>query len=178
MSRPGGMRNAERVDMSDDKTLDPGTLRLCRDTRRDRVHLTILEDRSYPTVKVVRAFPLSHPDRYITFLDVKNEEIGTLETLEGVEPESKGIVERELARRYLSCEIRKIHAVRSEYGTSYWDVETNRGRREFVVQEVEENAIWLGDHHVVIVDVNDNRFEIPDYTRLDSSSMAFLQIVL
>ena len=164
--------------MNEDKTLDPRSLRLCRDVRKDRVHLTIREDRSYPTVKVVRAFPLSHPDRYITFLDVKNEEIGTLETLEDVEPESKRIAESELARRYLNCEIRKIHSVRSEYGTSYWDVETNRGRREFVVQEVEENAIWLGERHVVIVDVNDNRFEIPDYSRLDSSSKAYLQIVL
>ena len=164
--------------MNEDKMLDSKSLRLSRDTRKDRVRLTILNDRSYPIVRVVRAFPLSHPDRYITFLDAKNEEIGTIETLEELETGTRGIAERELARRYLNCEIQKIRSIRTEFGTSYWDVETTRGRRDFVVKDVEENAIWLGERHVVIVDVNDNRFEIPDYTRLDDSSVSLLKIVL
>ena len=164
--------------MNEDKMLDSKSLRLSRDTRKDRVRLTILNDRSYPIVRVVRAFPLSHPDRYITFLDAKNEEIGTIETLEELETGTRGIAERELARRYLNCEIQKIRSIRTEFGTSYWDVETTRGRRDFVVKDVEENAIWLGKRHMVIVDVSDNRFEIPDYARLDSSSMSLLKIVL
>jgi len=38
---------------------------------------------------------------------------------------------------------------------------------------VEENPnqfIWLSDTRLLILDVDSNRFEIPDYTRLDARS--------
>ena len=39
------------------------------------LRLTIQDDRSYLRVKIVRAAPLSHPNRYICILDAKDEEI-------------------------------------------------------------------------------------------------------
>ena len=40
-----------------------------------KLRLTIESDRSYTRVKIVRAAPLSHPDRYICLLDAKDEEV-------------------------------------------------------------------------------------------------------
>ena len=68
--------------------------------------------------------------------------------------------------------------MRNEFGTSYWEVDTNRGPREFVVQNVAENAQWLGDHRLLIIDVDGNRFEIPRLDALDKKSLAFVEQVL
>jgi len=142
------------------------------------LRLTIEEDRSYLKVKVVRAAPLSHPDQYISFLDAKDEEICMVDDLKDVDDEVRAIIQEELDRRYLTSIIERINSVRNEFGTSYWDVQTNRGQREFVVQNVAENAQWLGDHRLLLLDVDGNRFEIPRLDALDKRSLGFIEQVL
>ncbi len=142
------------------------------------MRLTIEEDRSYLKVKVVRASPLSHPDRYISFLDGKDEEICMVDDLKDLDPQTLKAVGEELDRRYLTAVVDSIHSVRNDFGTSYWDVVTSRGRREFVVQNVSENAQWLGDRRLLLVDVDGNRFEFPDLDLLDKRSRGFVEEVL
>jgi hypothetical protein len=142
------------------------------------LRLTIEEDRSYLKVKVVRAAPLSHPDGYISFLDGKDEEICMVDELKELDPQTSKVVTEELDRRYLTAMVESIHSVRNEFGTSYWDVATSRGRREFVVQNVAENAQWLGGRRLLLVDVDGNRFEIPDLDLLDKRSQGLVDEVL
>ena len=142
------------------------------------LRLTIEGDRSYTRVKVVRAAPLSHPRRYICLLDEKDEEICMIPDLEELDEGMGAIVEEELERRYLTAAVERVLSVRNEFGTSYWDVETNRGRREFVVQNAAENAQWLGERRLLLVDVDGNRFEIPDLRELDRKSLSLVDMVL
>ena len=142
------------------------------------LRLTIEDDRSYLKVKVVRAAPLSYPDRYISFLDAKDEEICMVDDLEQLDQQIRSLIDEELDRRYLTATILQVDAVRNEYGTSYWDVETDRGQREFVVQNVSENAQWLGDHRLLIIDVDGNRFEIPRLDELDKKSLGWVEQVI
>ena len=142
------------------------------------LRLTIDVDRSYLKVKVVRAAPLSYPDRYISFLDAKDEEICMVDDLEQLDQQIRSLIDEELDRRYLTATILQVDAVRNEYGTSYWDVETDRGQREFVVQNVSENAQWLGDHRLLIIDVDGNRFEIPRLDELDKKSLGWVEQVI
>ena len=142
------------------------------------LRLSIEGDRSYLKVKVVRAAPLSYPDRYISLLDGKDEEICMVDDLDALDAETRAIIEEELERRYLTSVIERIDSLRSEFGTSYWEVKTNRGPREFVVQNVAESAQWLGDRRLLLVDVDGNRFEIPDLDLLDKRSLGFVQQVL
>ena len=142
------------------------------------LRLTIEGDRSYTRVKVVRAAPLSHPDRYICLLDAKDEEICMVDSLRDLDAEARAIVAEELDRRYLTSTVLKVKSVRNEFGTSYWDVETNRGEREFVVQNAAENAQWLGEHRLLLIDVDGNRFEIPDLGGLDKKSLGYVEMVL
>ena len=142
------------------------------------LRLTIDDDRSYLKVKVVRAAPLSYPDRYISFLDAKDEEICMVDDLEQLDQQIRSLIDEELDRRYLTATILQVDAVSNEYGTSYWDVETDRGQREFVVQNVSENAQWLGDHRLLIIDVDGNRFEIPRLDELDKKSLGWVEQVI
>jgi hypothetical protein len=143
-----------------------------------KLRLTIEGDRSYTRVKVVRASPLSHPTRYICLLDAKDEEVCMIPDMKELDEDMRKIVQEELDRRYLTSTIESILSIRNEFGTSYWDVKTNRGPREFVIQNVAENAQWLGDHRLLLVDVDGNRFEIPNLNDLDKKSMSQVEMVL
>ena len=157
--------------------VDVATVRLFREPPWV-LRLTLEGDRSYLRVKVVRAAPLSYPDRYICLLDSRDEEICMLDRLDQVEPAMQAILREELERRYLTSRIDQVKSLRNEFGTSYWEVDTNRGPREFVVQNASENAQWLGDHRLLLIDVDGNRFEVPDLSALDKRSLALIEQVL
>jgi hypothetical protein len=157
--------------------VDPEAIRLFRHPPW-RLRMTIEGDRSYLKVKIVRAAPLSHPGQYICFLDEKDEVITMVKDPAVLDDPTRRIVQEELAQRYLCSVILRVHSVRSEFGVSYWDVETSRGRREFVIQNVSESAQWFGEHHVMLIDVDTNRFEIPDITALDKKSRSYIGLVL
>ena len=140
--------------------------------------MTIEDDRSYLKVKIVRAAPLTQPDKYVCFLDGKDEAICMVDDPFELGDENMGIVEEELAQRYLTARVQRVHTIRNEYGVSYWDVDTDRGRREFVAKSVAENAQMLGDHRMMILDVDGNRFEVEDITALDSRSAKLIDSVL
>ena len=157
--------------------VDAGKVRLFKDP--DWVlRMTIEGDRSYLLVKVVRAAPLTQPDRYFCILDIKDEAICMLEDLDQLEKNSHPFVFEEMERRYLTAEIESIESLQNEYGVSYWNVETNRGTREFVAKSVAEHAQWLGERRLMIFDVDGNRFEVTDIDKLDKRSQGLLESVL
>ena len=159
------------------ENVDVSKVRLYREPAW-KLRLTTEDDRSYTRVKVVRASPLSHPTRYICLLDAKDEEVCMIPDMKDLDEDMRQIVQEELDRRYLTSTIESVVSIRNEFGTSYWDVETNRGPREFVVQNVAENAQWLGDHRLLLVDVDGNRFEIPNLGDLDKKSLSRVEMVL
>jgi hypothetical protein len=104
-------------------------------------------------------------------MDGKDREIMMLEDgLEGLDKENRAILEAELHRRYLTSQVTHIEFAHTEFGSTYWTVETERGRREFVTQSLQENAQWHGPTHLMLIDVDGNRFEIRDTNALDDES--------
>jgi hypothetical protein len=131
----------------------------------------------YADIRVVRAAPLTCPDRYICFLDANEHEICIVEDPFSLDADTRRILKEELDRRYLTSEIRKIHSARREGGACYFETDTNRGRREFVVQETPEALRWLGDHRLLLIDVDGNRFEARDIRLLDRKSAKLLMLI-
>ena len=175
--KAGGKRAVTPITVTHPENVGIESIRLFREPPW-MLRLTILDDRSYLRVKIVRAAPLSHPNRYICILDPKDEEICMIDDPRLLQPEMADIIREELDRRYLTSTIEGVTSVRNEFGTSYWDVVTNRGEREFVVQNASENAQWLGDHRLLLIDVDGNRFEIPDLNALDKKSLGYVELVL
>lgn len=135
-----------------------------------RLRLT-LEDRSYVTVKPAWASPLSYPGKHLSLLDGKGKEITMLaEPERELSKENWALIQEELRRRYLNGVVLKVLQANTEFGATYWTVETDRGLKEFVTQSLQENAQWLGPAHLLLVDVDGNRFEIPDINALDEES--------
>src|SRR5260370_16522080 len=76
----------------------------------------------------------------------------------------------DLDRRYLTSAIRRIHRARREAGACYFDANTSRGKREFVVPETQETIRWLGDHRLLLFVVAANPFHSPHIPPLNPKS--------
>ena len=133
------------------------------------------DDRCYLQVRPTWAAPISQPGKYLSLLDGKDTEIMTFpEGLRGLDKEARRILQDELKRRYLSAYITKIVRAHTEFGATYWTVETDRGGKDFLTQSLQENAQWHTPTHLVLVDVDGNRFEIRDTAELDAASRDLL----
>lgn len=143
-----------------------------------RLRLTIPNDKSYWQVKPAWAAPLSRPNEYLALLDAKGDEIVLLKDLKNLTTASREALLQELHNRYLTATVQSVYSARQEHGATYWDAETDRGRREFITQNLQENAQWLGDHHLLLLDVDGSRFEIPNVAALDERSRKIISNVL
>lgn len=144
------------------------------------VSLTIGEEH-YDRVRVVRSFPFSEPDRYISIrvADEKAKEIGMIVDLEkDVEPETRAMLLEQMNIRYFTPVIQKILQIKDEYGHAYFDVITDQGPCKFVIYMNSSSVINLTDTRLLITDLDGNRFEIPDYTKLSAVELKKLDLFL
>jgi hypothetical protein len=160
-----------------DTTANPSEMKLYY-YPKDRLRLTIGEEKSYPTVKPAWAAPLSRPNQYLALLDGKGNEIALIADPKTLPKESWEAVQAELRRRYLTATVTAINNAKVEFGATYWYVETDRGERECVTQNLQENAMWLSPTHLLLLDVDGNRFEIPNVEALDTKSQHFIHAIL
>ncbi len=144
----------------------------------EQLRLTVEGEHSYLVVKPVWAAPLSRPNTYLSLLDGKSKEIVLLPDPSTLESASWQAVQRELQQRYLTAEVSKIGSARQEFGATYWHVETDRGPRDFVTQNLQENALWFSDTHLLLLDVDGNRFEISNTSTLDERSRQLLNSIV
>jgi hypothetical protein len=162
--------------------LDPANVTLFR-TGGDAVRARIADpqigaERTYLLCQIARAFPLSEPDRYIGLRDAKDKDIGMLETLDGLDPQSRAIIEDELERRYFLPRVLKVNKAKKEYETVTFDVETDKGPRVYVVQNMRESSQEVAPGRVLITDRTGARFEIPDVYAAGKDVLAVLGRVL
>lgn len=140
--------------------------------------MTVSESLSYVTVVPAWAAPLSHPKKWLSLMNGKGEEILLLPDLNQLDPESRRAVETELERRYLTSIVTTILDAKVVFGATYWTLQTDKGQKEIVTQSLQENALWLGPHHLLLIDIDGNRFEIPNVQALDPSSRKTLEAIV
>ena len=154
----------------------PSRIRLYRE--QDWVLNISVDGEYHSNVLVVRAAPLTQPDRYVCFMDQNGNEICMVEDPCRLDTNSQRNLREELERRYLTSEIQRVHSARREASACYFDIETNRGRREFVIQGTAETIRWLSDHRLLLIDIDGNRFETRDIRTLDRKSAKLLMAMV
>lgn len=142
-----------------------------------------LGDKIYKRIMLQRAFPLSKPTKYISVREIREdrepgEEIGVIEDIDALSPEKKAIVEEELAVRYFTPQILQITKLKDERGFVYMEIVTTSGPRKITANNNSSSFIRLSAVRVLIVDVDGNRFDIPDITKLDKKSIRNLEVVV
>ena len=153
--------------------LDPKQVKI---TRNEFEELTVeLPDRSVHTSIVpVRTFPLTRPNRYISLLDADEQEIGMIEDIRKLKKSDRKVLEAELRKCYFMPKISKIYSLEGRFGVTEWNVETDRGDVRFDLRS-RYDIVSLEGGRVIIKDVDGNRYEIPNYHKLDANSVVLLE---
>lgn len=135
----------------------------------------------YPRIQVYHAFPFTDPDSYISIRepDEKAKEIGVIKNIrKDISKESREMLEEQLRLRYFTPTIEKVINIKDEYGFAYFDVLTNHGACRFTIHMGGSSVVNLSDTRLLITDLDGNRFEIPDVTRLTTPELKKLDLFL
>lgn len=125
-----------------------------------------------------RQFPFEVQWEFISVMNSDKQEIGILRELEQFDGEAKALLIKELTRRYYTPVIKRILSMKERYGFSYWKVTTTDGDISFTLQDTFRSIIRMGENRLLLLDVNGNRFEIPDVTALDRKSYKKIELYL
>ena len=129
-------------------------------------------------VFLYRQFPFEMQWEYISVMDSEQQEIGILRSLDLFDAETEELLKNELKRRYYTPVIQKILSMKERYGFSYWKVITPDGEVKFTLQDTFRSIVHVGENRLLLLDVNGNRFEIPDATALDRKSYKKIELYL
>lgn len=121
-----------------------------------------------------RLFPITGSDKYISLLDKAGHERAIIRDVATLMPESRQVICEALEEYYLIPKITAVLDITEKFGAIKWTVDTECGRQTFRIQNRHSDVKVLYDGRVLIRDTNDNRYEIPDYTRLDKRSRRIL----
>lgn len=118
-------------------------------------------------------FPSSNRRKYITLLDEKGTEQAVIRDLDSLPPQQRGIIEGCLEEYYLIPRITKILETTERFGLITLMTETDRGPAKIEIRNLLYGFKQIGNR-LLLRDSNDNRYEIPDLTRLDKHSRHLL----
>jgi len=151
--------------------LDPQTTIIER--APDNTLRVVAKERCGLKVEVLRAFPLSHPRENIVLRDGGGEEVGVLFRLDEVPAAVRALLDEELRRRYFLPRITKILDISERFGSAVWEVETDRGARHVVTEQLHEALHEMeAGRRFLLTDADGNRYEIEDLRELDEESQA------
>mgnify|MGYP000751894866 CR=1 FL=1 len=135
----------------------------------------------YSCVSLRRCFPLSSEDTDILVRipdteDARGREIGLIEDVRELDTVSQEAVLRELSLYYFVPSILRIWSIREEFGFLYWSVETDRGRKDFIMRDsITSSVRKVSDGRWLIIDINQTRYEVHNFDALDSHSQKLLR---
>ncbi len=128
-------------------------------------------DEAVEVEKVLRALPISDPWRYLVVYASGGTEVGVIEDISELDPDSQKVLRHHLEERYRTFVIKRIIKVErlTQTGHSRWVVETNEGVREFTVSGT-DHIHTSRFPRIFIRDAQGDRYEIPNFELLDPKS--------
>lgn len=138
----------------------------------------ILDEKDIGRVGAFRMFPMTRADTYISLIDKDKKEVGVIQNLNDLDETSRKLLEKELDRRYFLPEIKKIIDIKEEFNYTFFTVETDAGKREFTVFDMNASLVNLGKGSVMISDIDGNKYLIHDITNKGKKALRFLEIWL
>jgi ATP-binding cassette subfamily B protein len=157
------LRDADGCNCSKDFTKSHGCCQThSSESRRDSA--------TYRGVFAVNLFPATNPDDYISLRvwtrDGTEQEIGILRKLDEWPAEAQQLVRAALARRYWLQTISGVDQIKLELGHLNFEVRTDHGPRRFTMRWSQSQVQDFGERGKVLLDLDDNRFLVPDVEAL------------
>jgi len=137
---------------------------------RGALHVTVVNERIYSGAFAVRCMPVQFPNRYIslrwTNAENREEEIGLIRDLADWPEKARQLVEESLLKRYFVHTIERVYSIRPIQNYLEFDVETDLGPMNIIIRYSSESAQSYGEAGKMLIDVEENRFLIPNLADL------------
>ena len=154
--------------------LDGASVQFRREGQRLRLRADA--DSDWREVTLVRIFPLTEPHRWIAVLDSEGNEVGIVLDLANLAADSRAAADEELQRRYLVPHVVRILSCRTlRHGLIRWTVETDKGEATFITRHLREQIKEPAPTRLTLLDIEGNRYDIPDIAALDPDSRLLLR---
>ncbi len=138
------------------------------------------DGKKWDRVQVIRLFPFTDPNKYISIRTVeeRSKEIGVIKDMKDVSKDTGKMLEEQLNLHYFTPIIQKVIDIKDEYGYAYFHVMTDRGECRFTINMGGNAVVRLTDSRLLITDLDENRFEIPDVFQLSQKEQRKLDLFL
>jgi len=162
----------------DAPVLDPSRVRARLDSQGNLI-VRFPDGAERADVRVVPAFPITRPDRFIFFQDHDGNELGLLVEPRRLDRESRDLILAQADQAYFMPRITRILRVEEQLGgIAIWEVETDRGWSRFEMVSRGESVWFVGRDRVLIRDVDGNRYLIEDLGALEPRSRRWAELYL
>lgn len=134
--------------------------------------------RDYGRVLLHRAFPFDNPDGLVSVLQEDGFEIGVIRNIADFDDKTAAMLRDVLDKTYFIPEITRIYSTKDRFGFVYFKCATDKGDVDFVLRNPFGSIIRLGEHNIYLIDVDGNRYHIPDVSKLDRKSYRKIELYL
>ncbi|WP_069806700.1 DUF1854 domain-containing protein [Vulcanisaeta thermophila] len=146
------------------------------DYNENDASLTIkINNTIYRKVTLRRPFPITNPNM-VLIINEDGNVVATLRDVNKLNPKTREIIMKVLNSIYFMPKILKIYSMNTSGDEFTWDIETDRGR--ITIKTRGRSSIMRFGNRVVIVDVYDTIYEIPDINSLEPRSRRILQSLI
>lgn len=138
-------------------------------------------DKTWNRVQIVRTFPFSDKDSFLSVREYTEtaKEIGIIRELkEDFSSATAALIEKALRQRYFMPVIERIYSIKERSGYIYFQVKTEKGRQQFTVRNNNNSIIPFTESRLFITDIDNNRYEIPDTSKLNPKELTKLDLYL
>lgn len=146
------------------------------------LNITLPDGTQYKDVEPRRYFPLSDIYKYISFVQMieddkgktVEEELLILKDVNNLDEDSKAAVIEALDRFYMIPKILDIYESKATAGIVQWRVLTDRGEYKFDIKDIFSSIKHLPGGKILVIDASDNRYEITDYNKFSKKGRSLL----
>jgi hypothetical protein len=156
--------------MDEIKKLTPENIKIEKDNYDSLTVEIPDENKKYYGVFASSLFPITNIYKFISlfYQDITEKiiEIGIIEQIDAFPEEEKKLILDSLNKYYFSYEIFQIFSVKLEFGMLFFDVETDKGHKKFVMRWEHSKAIDYGAKGKILIDIFEDRYVIPNVEKL------------
>ena len=124
--------------------------------------------------KVVRCFPWSVPDSYVSIHTSEGKEAAMIKSLDVLDETSRMVVEEELRDKVFNPKILRITDFKDDFGVTSITAETDRGSVTFQIRTRDDVRV-LSATRALFRDVDGNTYELADLTALDNPGRKYIE---
>ncbi|MGF7046306.1 hypothetical protein J2T13_000782 [Paenibacillus sp. DS2015] len=119
-----------------------------------------LEGKKYSHVKLIRKFPFTMPDQYISVRTQEDEEVTLITNISVLEEASRREAEQELQAYDMITQILNVISIKRSEDLWLWTVDTDYGRMVVRMNERFENLHPLSPSRWILTDIEGRRFTL------------------